>query len=616
MIGKYVRGFVQQWQTGSSRSSGTRRGGSHDRERARRGAARLRDDRGGDRRRPPGADDPRRRRRGPRERGRPRDGRRPGDAGGHQLHGQARARPDLRAHDRRAPGRAPHQHDGDRQHGPHGDGLHGDRGRQARRHDRDLGVRPGADGPGARRSGHAPGGPGAARPHPAAPVDARGRAAAGGPHRGGRGSRPVRRLLAGGRDLRDHGRAGGDGAPPGAHRAGRAVRPPDDHHQGSDPVPHPEGQAGPAGRDHAPADGLRVLRGHHLRDHGGRPRGPGAHDGRDPRRRPHPGADALGVPLRGRLPVAALRLRGPARQGAHHHRRRGPRRPRLPPAGGARHRSPEQDARLRAAGPGEGHRGGQRGARLQGGPPRLRHRRADPRRPRHPLHAPPHQQPEEDRGAGGLRPPASSSGCRSRCRPPRRTGSTSGPSTTSWVISSRTGPRPPMAGPAPASAPRLRAPGRRVAIVASRFHEDISERLVDGRARRAPAPRRPGGRRAGRLGAGRLRAAPGRGAPRRRRRRRRAGVRRLRDPRGDAALRLRGGRGRPRHLGGGAVDRRADHVRSDHGQHAGAGGGAGGRRGRQPGRGGGARGARAPDAVRGSPPLEAAGGAPARRRTR
>ena len=37
-----------------------------------------------------------------------------------------------------------------------------------------------------------------------------------------------------------------------------------------------------------------------------------------------------------------------------------------------------------------------------------------------------------------------------------------------------------MAGPAPSARPRLRASGRRVAIVASRFHEDISERLVAG----------------------------------------------------------------------------------------------------------------------------------------
>ena len=37
-----------------------------------------------------------------------------------------------------------------------------------------------------------------------------------------------------------------------------------------------------------------------------------------------------------------------------------------------------------------------------------------------------------------------------------------------------------MAGPAPSAAPRLRAPGRRLAIVASRFHEAITVRLVEG----------------------------------------------------------------------------------------------------------------------------------------
>ena len=37
-----------------------------------------------------------------------------------------------------------------------------------------------------------------------------------------------------------------------------------------------------------------------------------------------------------------------------------------------------------------------------------------------------------------------------------------------------------MAGPAPLSTPRLPARGRRVAIVASRFHEAITLRLVDG----------------------------------------------------------------------------------------------------------------------------------------
>src|SRR5215510_8513824 len=37
-----------------------------------------------------------------------------------------------------------------------------------------------------------------------------------------------------------------------------------------------------------------------------------------------------------------------------------------------------------------------------------------------------------------------------------------------------------MAGPAPIPASRLRAPGQRVAIVASRFHEAITTRLVEG----------------------------------------------------------------------------------------------------------------------------------------
>ena len=48
-----------------------------------------------DRGHPPREDGDPRRRRGPRERGRPDDGRREGDAGGHQLHGHARARADL-----------------------------------------------------------------------------------------------------------------------------------------------------------------------------------------------------------------------------------------------------------------------------------------------------------------------------------------------------------------------------------------------------------------------------------------------------------------------------------------------------------------------------------------
>ena len=62
----------------------------------------VRDDRGGDRGDPRGADGRRLRRRGPRERGRPRDGGAVRDAGGDQLHGQGGARLHLPGADRRA----------------------------------------------------------------------------------------------------------------------------------------------------------------------------------------------------------------------------------------------------------------------------------------------------------------------------------------------------------------------------------------------------------------------------------------------------------------------------------------------------------------------------------
>jgi 3,4-dihydroxy 2-butanone 4-phosphate synthase/GTP cyclohydrolase II len=71
---------------------------------------------------------------------------------------------------------------------------------------------------------------------------------------------------------------------------------------------------------------------------------------------------------------------------------------------GPRHRSGPQDHGLPAAGPGTGHRRGQRGPGLQARPARLRHRRADPGRARPAPDPPPHQQPEEVRGPGRLRP--------------------------------------------------------------------------------------------------------------------------------------------------------------------------------------------------------------------
>ena len=69
---------------------------------------------------------------------------------------------------------------------------------------------------------HAPRGPGAPGAHPAAPLHVRRRPATRGAHGGRGGPRPVRRLLAGRRDLRGDGRAGGMARAPGALRAGGA----------------------------------------------------------------------------------------------------------------------------------------------------------------------------------------------------------------------------------------------------------------------------------------------------------------------------------------------------------------------------------------------------------
>ena len=356
-----------------------------------------------------------------------------------------------------------------------------------------------------------------------------------------------------------------------------------------------------------------------LRDHGRRPRRAGAGDGRGPRRRPGPGAHALGVPDRGRVPLPALRLRGPARQGPGHHRRRRARRARLPPAGGARHRAPEQDARLRAAGPGQGHGGGERGARLQGGPPRLRHRGADPGRPRRPLDAAPHQQPEEDRRAGGLR-------ARGRRAVPievptrrRRTASTSGPSTTSWATSSRTAPEAAMAGRAPAPPHGLRStPAGGVSPSSPRASTRRSAtRLVEGRARRSSdtAPARATSEVVWVPGAFEMPQVAARLAPR-------GGV----DALVCVGCVIRGETPHFDYVAGEAARgiaevgrsvRRAGHVRADHRQHAGAGGGPGRRRRGEPRRGGGARRPRAAGPVA---ELAAQGARaraqPARRRTR
>ena len=72
--------------------------------------------------------------------------------------------------------------------------------------------------------------------------------------------------------------------------------------------------------------------------------------------------------------------------------------------GGARHRTAEQAARLRAAGRRLRHGRGQPPARVPGRPARLRHRCPDPRRSRTHHDSPADQQPQEDRRPRGLRP--------------------------------------------------------------------------------------------------------------------------------------------------------------------------------------------------------------------
>ena len=152
------------------------------------------------------------------------------------------------------------------------------------------------------------------------------------------------------------------------------------------------------------ADHLRRLRGRRLPLAGRRqaPRRARQGRGRRPARRAR--ARPLGVPHRRRVPLAALRLRRAARIGAVDDRARGPRRAAVPLPGGPRDRPAEQAPRLPPAGGRTGHGRGQRAPRAAGRPARLRHRRADPRRPRAQLDPHPDEQPQEDQGPRGLRP--------------------------------------------------------------------------------------------------------------------------------------------------------------------------------------------------------------------
>ena len=146
----------------------------------------------------------------------------------------------------------------------------------------------------------------------------------------------------------------------------------------------------------------------------------------DPRARP------LAVPDGRRLRLGALRLRRAARARDGEDRRRGPRRPPLPPAGGARHRPLQQAQGLRAPGPGPRHGRGQREARLPARHPRLRRRVPDPARPRRAQDAPHDEQPVEVRRDRRLRPRDRRARARSRSRRPTARASTSRRRRTRW----------------------------------------------------------------------------------------------------------------------------------------------------------------------------------------
>ena len=176
--------------------------------------AHLRVDRGRDRGRPQREVRGRRRRPEPRERGRPRHRRPVRHAGGDQLHGHARARPDLPLPDRGALRRARPAPDDRPQRGAARHRLHGvGRGARGRDHGH-LRRRPLADDPGRDRPEVDAARPRHARPRLPAARPRRRRPAPRRPDRGvGRPRAPGRPVPRRGR-LRDHERGRDDGPRP------------------------------------------------------------------------------------------------------------------------------------------------------------------------------------------------------------------------------------------------------------------------------------------------------------------------------------------------------------------------------------------------------------------
>ena len=112
---------------------------------------------------------------------------------------------------------------------------------------------------------------------------------------------------------------------------------------------------------------------------------------------------------------------------------RGPRRAALHAPGGPRHRPAQQAPGLRAAGAGAATPS--RPTSSWASPPTCATTASAPRSSSTSgsrTHPPPDQQPQEDRGAGGLRPARSPSACASRSRRRTTTGATCAPRRTRW----------------------------------------------------------------------------------------------------------------------------------------------------------------------------------------
>ena len=193
-------------------------------------------------------------------------------------------------------------------------------------------------------------------------------------------------------------------------------------------------------------------------------------------------AGPFGVPDGRRLPLRALRLRRPADRGAGDDRGGGRGRAALPRAGGPRDRAAQQAARLQAAGGGPRHRRGQRAPRAARRPARLRHRRADPRRSRAHLDPDPHQQPEEDPRARGLRTLGHRPDPDRAAAQPREPRLPARQAREARPHAPPPGPRPrrrdaaPRARPGPPPASVL----ARYAIVVARFYDELAARLERG----------------------------------------------------------------------------------------------------------------------------------------